>query len=483
MRNGSIKNLCISHICDGLTEGLSHYSGASRVAVLYAERPHDPMRIHDPQGLLEGHEPKLKELFLDSARWRREAPDTDDLCSFGDIHPERNLGLAGLISFGGRSCSVFYQMWFTDHHPDICSIGPTERWLEHAACLLAHDFAIEDAHYTGMSRYVLRGYATQAIRDHILDELDMRFGWDTGFNVYPVLDSILGISKTREEGARPHGRLWFVPRAWLSDVDFVVRFPQWQQPSLVHFKHVRKLLLAVENLKYRLVSDGEHLLGIALGDPPQCRITADFRGRYGFLRLSGEAVCSFSDGRFHATTHRPTLYQLEEALLESQVKTAAIHMLLKIVTALVHRATEEKHGATLVIDLNPEPVALSGQQLVDPIDLQQPVHLDLAKSLSRMDGALHIGADLHLHGFGCLLDGRAVPGEDRARGARFNSALRFTSENEHVIVVVVSSDRPVSVIQGGVELTSQCAWRTLGGPLASPPTLAAWIDSLKKMSA
>jgi hypothetical protein len=46
--------------------------------------------------------------------------------------------LAGLISCGGRSSSVFFQMWFTDHHPDMCSIGPTERWLEHAAWRFSH---------------------------------------------------------------------------------------------------------------------------------------------------------------------------------------------------------------------------------------------------------------------------------------------------------------------------------------------------------
>ena len=94
----------------------------------------------------------------------------------------------------------------------------------------------------------------------------------------------------------------------------------------------------------------------------------------------------------------------------------------------------------------------------NPLDLREPAYLELAKSLAKVDGALHVGSDLHMHGFACLLDGRSVPGEDRARGARFNSALRFTSEHENIIVVVVSSDRPVSVIKEGVELTARCEW-------------------------
>lgn len=79
-----------------------------------------------------------------------------------------------------------------------------------------------------------------------------------------------------------------------------------------------------------------------------------------------------------------------------------------------------------------------------PLDLRKPYMLNMTKSLAKVDGALHLGADLHLHGFASLLDGRSYPGEDRARGARYNSALRYTNEHENVIVVVVSSDLPVS---------------------------------------
>jgi hypothetical protein len=101
--------------------------------------------------------------------------------------------------------------------------------------------------------------------------------------------------------------------------------------------------------------------------------------------------------------------------------------------------------------------------------------LDLAKSLSKVDGALHIGADLLLHGFACLLDGRAIAGENRARGARFNSALRFTAEHENLIVVVVSSDRPVSVIHRGVDLNATPDWKPLTQSLVQPPTLEEWL--------
>ena len=117
-----------------------------------------------------------------------------------------------------------------------------------------------------------------------------------------------------------------------------------------------------------------------------------------------------------------------------------------------------------------------GTSPVQPINLEDAKFLDLARSLAKVDGALHVGGDLRLHAFGCLLDGHAVPGENLSRGARFNSALRFTSERENVIVVVVSSDKPVSVIQQGVELTARCEWKTYSKLVEPPPGLADWIQ-------
>ena len=93
------------------------------------------------------------------------------------------------------------------------------------------------------------------------------------------------------------------------------------------------------------------------------------------------------------------------------------YALLKIVSSIVDRAGEQRHGATLVIDLYQSPIAIAGQQLGTPVDLTTDTMLDLAKSLSKVDGALHIGADLHLHGFACLLDGRSIPAKT-AHGER-----------------------------------------------------------------
>ncbi len=471
------KNHLVFHVLEALREGLTHFSGPSRVALIYAEKRDDPMRVCDPEDLLRGHEPKLKELYLNSNAWRLNAPNQRDLQRFGQIYPEPNLHLSGLISFGGRSRSIFYQMWFTEHHPDMCSIMPTERWLEHAAYLLSHDFATARTFHTDSSQYVLREYATHAVHDALLDGLNLKVGWDSRLRIYPILDTILELSKTPEEGAWPRGKLVFVEESCLKDLNLMAVFPEGERPSISNAKHIRKILLAVEHSERWLVSDGRALVGIGRGPLPDCRISAEFLGSYGFLRFNGEPVCSFSEGRFYSSNRRAKLVQLEEALLTSSLDSSQAHTLFQITAAIVHGAQERKHGCTLVLDLGPKPLSISGHLLKNPLDLQDAANIELAKSLSKMDGALHIGADARLYRFACLLDGRSVPGEDRARGARYNSALRFSAEHEQTFIVVVSADRPASVISGGVELSAACPWRPTFSLRGTPPTLSDWIAS------
>ncbi|WP_462324536.1 DNA integrity scanning protein DisA nucleotide-binding domain protein [Desulfoplanes sp.] len=472
-------NLCIYHVLDGLRHGLSHFSPPSRAALIYVNDRNAPPRIYDPQNLLLGHGLKLEQFFLETALWREKSRCPKHVRV---LEHDKNdvLDLAGIVSFGGHSHALCYQMWFTEEHPDMCSTGPTERWLEHAAWLLSQDIASNNPLYIGTSGLVLQNCATHAVRDFLVDRRGELMGVDTRLRIYPVLDAILSISKTREEGAWARGRLVFVDPSKLGEVDFLACFPEQERPSLKNHKHVRKLLLSVEHCARFLVSDGVHIVGIARsGTIPCCSVVADFRGEYGFVLLDAMPVCSFSDGMFHSSTRKAKLVQVEEILLETDLVPERRTSLFQIVSDIVHNAEEKKFGATLVLDLNSPPHHIPGQHLDTTLDLRVQENREFAKSLSRVDGALHIGADLGLHGFACLLDGHAVKSENRARGARFNSALRFTSEHANMIIIVVSSDRPVSVIQGGVELTAQCEWQPMFSCVETPPTLQEWLETIE----
>ncbi len=80
--------------------------------------------------------------------------------------------------------------------------------------------------------------------------------------IYPVLDAVVGISRTGEEGDWPVGELVIIDPQLLEKIRFAARFIKDEQPQLENFKHVRKLLLTVEGSDYKLVSDGKSILGI-----------------------------------------------------------------------------------------------------------------------------------------------------------------------------------------------------------------------------
>lgn len=466
---------CISDTLSGMRDGLSRFSGESRTAVIYCLDPKDGLFILDPQNLMQDYEPKIREIYQDNGEWRNEEKFVFNRNTFSYIDPVPNLHLDGRISYGGTSGSVFYQMWFTEHHPDMCSIGPTERWLEHAVLRFSHDIADDRFLYTGISGSFLREYATHAVHDYIVDITNLKLGLDTHIEIYHVLDSVLGISKTQEESVRPHGKILFVEPRFINTISFLARFKNDERPKIDHFKHVRKLLQAVEHSNRKLISDGINILGIAEGILPAFHLTADFQGKIGFLKLNNEKICSFADGSYTSNTHRAKLFEVEEALLDYDLNIIIRNSLFQIIVSLVHNAQNTMFGCTLVIDLAAQPALISGQTINPPINLSQENQLDLACALSKVDGALHLRADLHLHAFACLLDGHRIAGEDRARGARYNSALRFSAEHPETIIVVVSADRPVSVIQQGKHIGSTCKSQFSSRYMLRPKALDQWL--------
>jgi len=467
--------LCLHSVMEGLRLGLCEFSGPSRVALIYAEKPGDPLLVVDPQNLLRGHEPRLREYFLETDQWRDGLPDPAQVGYF-DQHHERRLGLAGLVSLGGRARGVAYQMWFTEQHPDLCAAGPTRRWLELALRQLATNLGSQDLLALDTTANTIQELAPHAVHDHIVDERARAMGPDTRLRVYNVLSAIIQISKTPEEGAWARGLLAFVEPSRVARMRYLAKLPQNERPRLDNGKHVRKMLLTVERSQRVLVSDGEHIIGFASGELPPASLCALFNGRHGMLYLDGQPACSFSDGAFHSTNRRPNLVALEEALLEWPLDGDQRSTLFAAVSRLVAIAGEQKYGCSLVIDPYTPLLTLAGHTLEPPMPLDTDERLALAAGLAKVDGALHVSAGKNqLCGFACLMDGPAFPGEDRSRGARYNSALRFTHSHPELIVVVVSSDRPVSVVQKGADLSKPQVWAAPPGILRPPPTLEQWL--------
>lgn len=473
------QQLSIINILNGVEEGLTKFSNTSRVALIFAPESTDDLQILDPQNILRGHDVKIKEAFYDAKKEFYAGIQTKIKAQTkGLLMQVNDLSLAGLISFGACSSDFFFQMWFTNHHPDMCSTKPTERWLEQAASLLVHDYN-SDTNPIHSSDYVLKNYSLQALADYIVDERADNLDFDSKILIPPILNDILNISKTREEGAWPRGTLFFTDPQRIDAISFITRIQKHERPVITNVKHIRKLLVAVEDSNRKLVCDGCTIIGITDADIPDFTVAADFRGDYGFLKLGDRKIASFFDGSFHSTTREAKMVELEELLLDSDLDTERSTRLFQIITHLVHRAGSQRFGCTLVIDLNHTPTTLSGHILDPPLSLEDEKNLHLTRALLKMDGAIYITSDLLLHGFGCLLDGKSITWENMARGARYNSALRFSAEHDKVIVVVVSADRPVSIIYSGIEVNAFSHWRPIYQHTPKPVDIKTYLRGVK----
>ncbi|PID41658.1 MAG: DNA-binding protein [Proteobacteria bacterium] len=465
----------VTDILSGVRDGLGTFSGSSKVAVIYQLDVDSELYICDPHNLLRGHESKIQSTYFDNRRKPLSTGNNLLGKPYSHIETGENLTLDGVISFAAQSGPVHHQMWLTEHHPEMLSTGPTERWLEHAVLRFSHDTANGPELYTGISGMFLREYATHAVHGQIIHEYARLGVHQKRLDIYPILRAIIGISKTKEEQQSPYGELVFITPSQLESIDFLARFRNSEQPLIDNYKHVRKLLLAVQNFNYKLISDGQGVLGVARGTIDGFHLAADFRGFFGFLKMNNQPLCSFADGTYSSSSHQAKLFEIEEILLDYKLDSTIRSRLFHIVSSLVHYAETCYFGCTIVVDMNEPLTTISGQNLAQPLDLERSNLLDLACDLARVDGALQIGKDRRLHRFACLLDGAGIKGEDRSRGARYNSALRFTAQHHDTIIVVVSADRPVSVIYHGLEHRGACHSITGNKYMMEPQLLTDWL--------
>lgn len=114
--------------------------------------------------------------------------------------------------------------------------------------------------------------------------------------------------------------------------------------------------------------------------------------------------------------------------------------------ALALAASEQKKGTLLVISKaarqEAERLAFQGMAIT-PVALDQ----EALRAVSAIDGAVLIGPDATGFAIGTILDGRSQGTGDPARGARYNSALRYVLSSEApCLAVVVSEDGRVDLL-------------------------------------
>ncbi|GAB4539142.1 MAG: diadenylate cyclase [Pleurocapsa sp.] len=109
----------------------------------------------------------------------------------------------------------------------------------------------------------------------------------------------------------------------------------------------------------------------------------------------------------------------------------------------VEAAVEQRHGTMLVItpEAEQETQRLAAQSTaIEPVMVSK----EIISHISSIDGAILLSPDGIVHSFGVILDGKATKNGSSARGARFNSAIRYVdgekSRNVNCLALIVSED-------------------------------------------
>ncbi len=255
------------------------------------------------------------------------------------------------------------------------------------------------------------------------------------------------ISSLMYEGTKGTGRL-LLANPESGSVDFLIKFAE-----PVPFREPRwsRKVLQMASPETPLIADCEKIFGlgnVAAGVDPwtsQDVFEIEFLDHYHWrLSCGGEAmlisrygVPSLPQEKFPQDHLLDTYQRLFPEAGEEDIARFA---------SLFKAAAEQRHGSMLIVakDAESEAERLAGQGAkIEPTILTPGLY----RQVSGIDGTIMIDPHGVCHAIGVILDGPARPECTPARGARYNSGVRYVhSADTPRLAVVISDDQTVDVI-------------------------------------
>ena len=254
------------------------------------------------------------------------------------------------------------------------------------------------------------------------------------------------ISSLRYEGAEGVGKLLLARRGHPNIEEiFALTCPT----ELTDYRAVRKLL-EMTTPDVHLLADGENVyaLGRQIGHYDAVRedlFVISFVTHYAWeLQHAGHILMRSHYGLPGLPRTRLNRLSFRKALKRTFALTdsAKIERLWDVVL----EASRQPHGTLLVITTE---ALAEADRLKLQCTLIEPVPLTplITRLVTSIDGAVLLDPEGYCYSIGVILDGRASGRGDGARGARYNSALRYVESSDHpCLAVVVSEDGLVDVL-------------------------------------
>lgn len=261
-----------------------------------------------------------------------------------------------------------------------------------------------------------------------------------------LFDTLNTISSLRYEGAEGVGRLLLARRGHpnLEEV-FALTCPT----DLDDFRAVRKLL-EMTTPDVHLLGDGDQVfaLGRQIGHYDASRedlFAINFVTHYAWEFSHGAHVLL----RAHYGLPGLPRLRLNKARFRRDLRrTFDLHDPAKVerLWEVVLEASRQAHGTMLVITTE---ALAEADRLKLQCTLIEPVRLTplITRLVTSIDGAVLLDPEGYCYSIGVILDGRASGRGNGARGARYNSALRYVESSAWpCLAIVVSEDGLVDVL-------------------------------------
>lgn len=120
---------------------------------------------------------------------------------------------------------------------------------------------------------------------------------------------------------------------------------------------------------------------------------------------------------------------------------------IKTLWFIIEQASKQEHGTMLVITDKAEEEAqrLTGHE----VDCQISMFKNIVYGVTSIDGAVLLNPQGQCSAIGVILDGQSDEKiEDKSRGARYNSAVRYLytyKEHQRCIIIVISEDGMINL--------------------------------------
>ncbi|QLE47943.1 hypothetical protein FD724_07310 [Nostoc sp. C057] len=272
------------------------------------------------------------------------------------------------------------------------------------------------------------------------------FGCGKLGNWYGLFEACNAISSLNYEGAEGIGRMLLSKREHPNiEATLALSTPV----KLQDYRAVRKLL-EMSSDEICLLSDSDYIFGLGnikglYEQRGEDLFSINFIKQYTWELLHANHVM------MRVSNGQPELFRtgINKQKFEADIKRIFTEITPKEISRLwelVLEATKQKHGTMVVVSsgAKEESTRLKNQATVIE---SVKIPIEFMKKITAIDGAVLIDPSSTCYAIGVILDGLASDKGSPARGARYNSAIRYVETSKYpCIAIVVSEDGLIDLV-------------------------------------